>query len=354
MTVGVGILGFAHGHVNSYCTQWRDKPELGIRVVAGWDHEPGRLEKAAGGFGLRAYDDVDALLANADIQAVIIAAETARHAELVERAAAVGKAIVLQKPMALTLGEADRIVSAVERAGVPFTLAWQMRVDPQNVEMREMIRGGTLGRVFTVRRRHGLSVHLWPGFADTWHVNPALNRDIWADDASHAIDFIHYLLGVPETVTAEMATLHDPRIPNDNGVALFRYPNGGPLVEVVCSFTCPAAENTTEIIAERGTIIQNYGDAPSANVPRPEGACGLKWYTAESGQWTCSDIASPAGHGERIAGLVAPLAEFLQGRRPPIATAEEGRTSLRMTLACYVSSREGRRVRIDDGSIAAV
>jgi predicted dehydrogenase len=123
---------------------------------------------------------------------------------------------------------------------------------------------------------------------------------------------------------------------------------------VTCSFVCPAAENTTEVIGEKGTIVQNYGDVPSCNVPRPAEACGQKWYTVESKQWTCSEIASPSNHGARIAGLAAPLAEFLQGRRPPIATAEEGRTSLRMTLACYVSTREGRRVRIDDPSIADV
>jgi predicted dehydrogenase len=71
----------------------------------------------------------------------------------------------------------------------------------------------------------------------------------------------------------------------------------------------------------------------------------------ERKDWTCSDIPSPAGHGERIAGLAGPLAEFLRGERPPIATAEEGRTALRMTLATYVSVREGRRVRLDDPAI---
>ena len=109
------------------------------------------------------------------------------------------------------------------------------------------MQSGTLGQVFMVRRRHGLAVHTWKGFAQMWHNDPALNRDIWADDAAHAIDFLHWLLGVPETVTAELATIHDPRVPNDNGVAIFRYPDGGPLAEVVCSFTCPAAENTTEV-----------------------------------------------------------------------------------------------------------
>ena len=55
-----------------------------------------------------------------------------------------------------------------------------------------------------------------------------------------------------------------------------------------------------------------------------------------------------------IAGLAGPLADFFHGRRPPIATAAEGRTALRMVLACYVSSREGRRVRLDDPAVGQV
>jgi len=353
MSVRVGILGFAHGHVHAYCTQWRDRPELGIAVVAGWDHDADRLQQTTDAFGCRPFTDAAALLAEAEVQAVVVSAETSLHADLVEQAAAAGKAIVVQKPLALTLSEADRIVAAVERHGVPFTVAWQMRTDPQNIQVRELVRSGSLGRICMVRRRHSLGTHLWPGFAATWHNRPEYNRDIWADDTSHPVDFIHWLLGVPETVTAELDTIVDPRVPNDNGIAVFRYP-GGPLAEVVCSFTCAAHENTTEVVAEQGTIIQNYGDGPSCGVPRPEGACGLKWYLVETGAWVCSDIPTPPDHGYRIAGLAEPLAQFLRGQRPPIATAEEGRTSLRMVLASYVSSREGRRVRLDDEAIARV
>lgn len=353
MTIKVGILGFAHGHVNAYCNQWRDIPALDISVVAAWDHDAARLSQNATTYGLHPYADAGTLLADSEVDGVIIAAETSLHAELVERAAAAGKAIVLQKPVALTMAEADRIVSAVNRHSIPFTMAWQMRVDPQNVQIKELMSSGELGKIFMVRRRHGLNTHQWPTFTSLWHTKPELNRDIWADDAAHAIDFIHWLLGVPQSVTAEIDSLCDPRVPNDNGIAVFRYP-GGPLAEVVCSFTCPAAENTVEVVGEKGAIIQNYGDVPSCNVPRPEGACGLKWYTSDSQKWTCSDIASPPNHGHRIAGLAAPLSEFLHGRRPPIATAEEGRTSLQMTLACYVSTREGRRVRIDEDAIRQV
>ena len=71
--------------------------------------------------------------------------------------------------------------------GVKFTLAWQMRTDPQNLRMKQLVREGTLGRIVMVRRRHALSTHVWPGFENSWHVKPELNRGMWADDASHAI-----------------------------------------------------------------------------------------------------------------------------------------------------------------------
>ncbi|MBM7563232.1 Gfo/Idh/MocA family protein [Paenibacillus sacheonensis] len=348
-TIGVGILGFAHGHVNAYCEEWK-QADLGVRVVAGWDHAPERLEAAVNAYGLEGCDSAETLLAREDVQAVVIASETSRHADLVQLAAAAGKAIILQKPIALTMAEADKIVAAVERHGVPFTLAWQMRVDPQNVQMKAWLQGGELGQVFMVRRRHGLNAGLNADFANTWHVDPASNRDIWADDSSHPADFIHWLLGEPESVTAELASLFNPRIPNDNGIAIYRYA-AGPIAEVSCSFTCHAIQNTTEIIGERGTIVQNYGDAPSANAPRPDAGAGLRRFDAAANAWVDSDIASPPNHYERIRGLAVPLAAFLRGEREPLATAEEGRTSLRMVLATYVSSREGRRVSLNDPAV---
>ena len=195
------------------------------------------------------------------------------------------------------------------------------------------------------RRRHCLSTHLWSGFESSWHVQPELNRGMFMDDAAHPADWLLWMFGRPESVTAEIETILNPKVPDDNGVAVFRYPDGM-LAILECSFTCVAGENTTEVIGEKGVIIQNYGDAPSANCPCPEGGIGLKWYVHGDEQWTVSDIPSPASHGERIAGLAKPLADFLHGGRP-ICTAEEGRDTLRMVLACYESSEEGRKVVLE-------
>lgn len=337
------ILGFAHAHVGMYLEGWRESPALGIEAVAGWDHDATRLQESATKFGLEAVADLTALLARREIESVVIGAETSRHADLVIAAARAGKRIVLQKPLALTLAQADAIVDVVDATGVPFSLAWQMRVDPQNLRMKQLVTDGTLGRILQVRRRHGLPAHLWAGFDCSWHVQPELNRGLWADDAAHAIDFLFWLLGPPRSVMAEIATLVNPRMPDDNGIAVFRYADGA-FAEVVFSATCTAAENSTEIVGERGCAIQNYGDAPSCNVPRPVDAVGLKWFLRDAHAWTDSGLPSPAGHGARIKALSGPLADFLHGRRPPIATAAEGRDVLRLTLACHDAAASGRRL----------
>ena len=345
MSIGLGILGFAHGHVNMYCAKWREMPEPEIHLLAGWDHDSARAQQAHKGIGVEIHPSVEELLGRPDIDAVVIAAETSLHADLAEAAAAAGKTIVMQKPLALTMEQADRIVDAVRSANVPFTMAWQMRVDPQNIRMKQLIEDGTLGRIVMVRRRHGLATHVWPNFEDLWHAKPELNRGMWADDAAHPVDFLLWLLGEPESVMAEIDTLLNPKIPDDQGVAIFRYDDG--TFAIVCSsFTCIAGENTTEIVGEKGVAIQNYGDGPSAGAPRPEGAPGLKWLVHGESEWVVSDIPSPPGQGVRIAALAEPILEFLQGKRPAIATAEEGRTALKMTLACHDSSEQGRRIRL--------
>jgi predicted dehydrogenase len=339
------ILGFAHGHVSMYCDAWKEQPELGIEVVAAWDHDAKRLADVAEKRGLRAFDDAANLLAQSEIEAVIIGAETSRHAELAVAAAQAGKKIVLQKPMALTLAQADAICAAVEKSGVPFTLAWQMRVDPQNLRMKQLIQDGTLGRTLMVRRRHGLGTQLWADFENSWHAKRELNRGMWADDAAHAIDFLYWLLGRPLSVFAEIDTLLNPKVPDDQGIAVFRFA-GGAFAEVVSSFTLIAGENTTEIVGEKGCLIQNFGDLPSCNAPRAKDAVGLKWILRGDKEWTDSGIPSPAAHAERIKGLASPLAEFLHGRRASIATAEEGREVLRLVLACHESSDAGQRLQL--------
>jgi len=344
----IGILGLAHGHVYSYGEVWKNDPQLGITISAAWDHDKERLVSGAERLNIpHRYDSADELLENPDIEGVVISSETKFHAELAVKAANKKKKIILYKPMALTLSQADDIVDTVERNDVAFTMGWQMRTDPQNQKIRELLHSGELGKLFMLRRRHCLETHKWVDFNKSWHVDPAMNRDIWADDAAHAIDFIYWMLGDPVSVTAELSCIFDPLVLNDNGIALFKY-ESGVIAEACCSFTCHAAEATTEMYFENGTILQYFGDAPSTNHSRPAGLCGLKWKKHGVDEWIESEIPSPASHGERIGWQAEQFATFLHGKRPPIATAQEGRASLKMVLSTYLSNNRGQRVLIDD------
>ena len=347
MSVKLGALGFAHGHVFAYGGKWAEDPSLGIEFTKGWDWDPVRKADGCAKLKMAEAADVNEVLRSSD--AVVISAETAFHAKLVEMAAAAKKDIVCYKPISLSMQEADRMAEAVEKNGVRFTLAYQMRMDPQNIKIKEIIDSGAIGPVYQYRRRHGLSTHLWGNFADTWHNEKVLNRDIFADDSSHPVDMMNWIFGVPETVMCEVATMDDPRIANDSGIALFKY-KSGLIAQIHCNFSSCTTEPTTEVYGKNGTILHYYGDAVSCHGLTRSGP-GLKWYVNGDKDWTVSEIESPAAHGWRIANEYVMLGEFLRGERGPICSVYEGRDSLRMVLACYVSAREGRRVRIDDPAV---
>ena len=341
MALGIGIVSAAHGHVNAYAAEIKAMDDA--NVVAVWDDEAQRGQQAAENAGAEFVADLPAMLARQDVGAVIIGSPTSRHAAHVEAAAAAGKHILLQKPMALTLADCDRILQAVGDGGVRFSMAWQMRCDPQNQWMRDTVRSGRLGKIVMVRRRHCLSTHLWKGFEDTWHVRPELNRGMFMDDAAHPADWLYWMLGRPESVIAEIETILNPKVPDDNGVAVYRFA-GGTLGILECSFTCVAADDTTNIYGETGTILQRWGDGPSCAPHLDPQAKAVRYRLAGEDAWTPVDIPTPPAHGHRIRGVARPAVEFLLGRRDPIATAEAGRVNVEMLLAAYTSAREGRRV----------
>lgn len=344
--IRIGILGFAHGHINGIAGEWSQHPEYGVRLICGWDYDEIRRKKSCAGLKIEETASADELVSRADIDAVVITSETAFHAELAVKAANAKKKIILYKPMALTLAQADSIVDAVNLNKVPFTVGWQMRVDPVNIKIKELIDSGGLGKPYFFRRRHCLGMHNNPDFKNMWHVDAKMNRDIFADDSAHAADWLQSLFGVPETVSCEMATMHIPEVKNDTGVALFKY-SSGLIVEMMFSSACSAAEITSEGYFEKGALQHYCGDGPGTRLPHGNQPA-LKWFIEGDTDWRISELTLPAGQWERIKAQAKPLADFLNGLRPPLCTAEEARNSLRMVLACYLSVREGGRVKIDD------
>jgi predicted dehydrogenase len=219
--INLGIISFAHGHVTAYCNQMKGWDD--VRLVATWDDDAERGRRSADQFGMEFTPHLEALLDRPDIDAVIVTSETNKHADHCIAAARAGKQILLQKPMALSLEDCDRIIEAVERAGVTLQMAFQMRCDPVNHAIKRLIDDGDLGRIGTLRRRHCLNLLFNETFLtgpSRWHIDPVANMGMFMDDAVHAADLLYWFLGEPVSVTAEIDNVLTDCAPDDTGMAI--------------------------------------------------------------------------------------------------------------------------------------
>lgn len=346
----IGVLSFAHGHVNAYCRQIKEFEDA--RLIACWDDDDARGAQNAATFEIPYVQNLEEILAREDIDCFMIASETNKHADLAVAALEAGKAVLLQKPMAITLSDCDRIIETVERTDQWFSMAFQMRCDPQNIRMKELVQSGAIGRVGAIRRRHCIGVLFNKGFVEgpsKWHISAEANKGMFFDDATHPIDWLLWTLGrKPASVIADIDNVLTTVAPDDTGVAIFRYADGL-FAEVFNSSVTHAAENTTEIYGDKGVIIQNHGDAPSCGI-KPPNPIGVKMFQTDRADlgWQDLGLPIPAGHGERIAGVARPFIDSLTAGIP-MCTAAEGRDSIELVLACYRSAETGMRVKFPFG-----
>jgi len=208
------------------------------------------------------------------------------------------------------------------------------------------VDAGAVGNIAVVRRRHCIPVLLNERFVTgptRWHLDPVANVGMFFDDATHAADWFYWIFGPPSSVVAEIDNVVTSVAPDDNGVAVYRFPNSmmGILFN---SSTTVAGVNTTEIYGDRGVIIQDYGDSPSVSAPRSEDAVPLRLIHQGEAAWTEFPLPIPASQAERIAAVPRPFIDYVRGVTDEHVSAEEGRVSVEMVLAAYRSAQEGRRI----------
>jgi predicted dehydrogenase len=345
--LGIGILSFAHGHAHAYATRMRTFDD--VRLVAAWDDNAERGQAAAATHGMEFVAGYEALLARPDIDAVIVTCETNRHVDVIEAACAAGKHILCQKPLATTLADCDRIIDAVERSGVHFQMAFQMRCDPLNQQIKRWVDEGAIGRVGAIRRRHCINFLFNPDLPKSpaaWHIDPVANVGMFFDDAVHAADFLYWVLGAPTTVMAEIDNVLTDVAPDDTGLAIYRWKSGTMGALFNASVTL-AGENTCEVYGDQGVIIQNWDDGVSTP-HAPAGVPALKLFRKSTGQWEGFEYTVPASHGERLQEVPRPWIDDLKAGHPSRCTARDGKVSVAMCVAAYESARTGRRISLEE------
>ena len=344
--IGIGVLSFAHGHAGMYCDVLQHFEDA--KLVAAWDADVSRGQEHATRFGMEYSASYQELLARDDIDAVIITAETSSHIELIEAACLAGKNILCQKPMVTTLADCDRVIEAVDKSGVHFQMAFQMRCDPLNRQIKKWIDEGAIGKVGAIRRRHCLDMLFNQDFINSsgkWHFDKEKNIGMFFDDAVHAADFLYWIMGKPVSVMAEIDNTLTDVAPDDCGMAIYKWQTetGAAMGTLFNSSVALAGENTCEVYGDKGVIIQNYDDLVSTR-NLPEGAQALKLFRAETGQWEYFEHQLPAHHGERIKAIPRIWLDNFKSGNAPTVSASDGKISVEMCLNAYQSSKEGKRI----------
>ncbi len=212
-------------------------------------------------YGIAArFETFEAALDWGEFDAVVITTPTFTHKALVVLAAAAGKHVFLEKPMAITLEECDAIIAATERHGVLLQLGFMRRFDPEFAAAYEHIQAGEIGRPMLVKSlTHG------PGLPPPWARDLAKSNGMLAEVNSHDWDCVRWLMGSnPQRVYAEIANFkgsaHHINTPHfyDNAIVNIRFESGG-LGSI--SGVCPCEygyDARVEIVGERG--LMQIGD----------------------------------------------------------------------------------------------
>jgi predicted dehydrogenase len=200
---------------------------------------------------LRAYDRVDELVADPDVEAVYVATPTYRHLPAVLAAAAAGRDILCEKPLALTVAEAEAMIRACEAAGVRLGTCFYQRYNARHREIRRLLEAGRIGRVTAVRMNFSSRLPDLPG---AWRQEPAKGGGgSFTDMAVHCVDLLRFLFGEMHEVSAFLATLAATYPVEDTSSALFRLDGGIQAVVTSHWSTADSAESRSSVIEIGGT-----------------------------------------------------------------------------------------------------
>ena len=207
--IGYGGIGRVHGMAYRSLPFHYGLPADAVRIggVATTRAETAQAAAAELGCDFWTADYRD-LLANPAIDAVDVCVPNHMHAAIVEAAAAAGKHIYCEKPLAMDVAEAQRMVEAAARAGVKTQMTFNFRYYPAVLRARQLVEEGFLGRIFSFRGRYYRSSYIDPNKPISWRQQKAIaGGGTLFDIGSHILDMLYYVVGEFGAVQATLDTL---------------------------------------------------------------------------------------------------------------------------------------------------
>lgn len=351
--IGCGKVGSIHAEVLSFL------PES--RFLACCDASPERAEAFAARYGVRAYASLAELVRESDAEAVVVATPHPLHAESAVLAAASGRHVLIEKPMAASLADCDAILDAAREAGVTVGVISQRRFCPPVLRMKAAIDEGRIGRpvlgVATMLNWRDEAYYRSDPWRGRWETE---GGGVLVNQAPHHLDLLQWLMGPIDEIGGQWANLNHPTIEvDDTAVATVRFRGGGLGSIVVSLSQKPGLFSKVHIHGSNGASIGVETDRgatfvagvsaiaePPLNdlwtIPDEETSL-TRWQDEDREQFRQIDGATHY-HAEQTRDFLRAIREG----RPPLVTGEDGRTVVAMFEAIYRSQREARPIRFDE------
>lgn len=327
-----------------------------LELVAVCDVEPQHMENLLEKHGLqkdssiKRYTDYKELIKENEIQLAGIATESGSHADIALYCIEHGINVIIEKPMAMSIEDANLIIRMSEEKGVKVSACHQNRFNIAVQEMRNALENGRFGRL-----SHG-SIHVrWNRNKDYYTQAPW--RGTWSQDGGalmnqciHGIDLLRWMMGdeIDEVYGVTRQQFHDYLEAEDVGMAVIKFKNGGvATVEGTTNVYPQNLEETLYLFGEKGTVklggkstnnidVWNFSDETEEDQVKK----GLEEQTSNV-------------YGNGHTSLYADMVEAILNNRKPYVDAYAGKNALELVLAIYKSQKEGRAVKLPLDSFAS-
>ena len=313
----------------------------GLTISAVCDIVPERAEGNGAHEGVPAFTSYEEMLQRAECDIVTVCTPSGLHAAQGALAARAGKHVITEKPMAITLGQADDLVKACDDAGVFLFVVKQNRLNPPIQLLRRAVDKGRFGRIFlantTVRWQRPQEYYDAAPWRGTWEFDGGAIMN----QASHYVDLVQWLVGPVESVMAKTATQARRIEAEDSGVALLKFRSGALGVIEVNVLTYPRnLEGSITILGEKGSV--KIGGTAVNRVEH--------WlfadYDDDDKLVDSANTNPPNIYGFGHEGYYRNVLAVLRGEAQPQTDGRAGRKSLELILGIYESAKIGREVPI--------
>ena len=328
-----------------------------LEIVGVCDIIPDKMDELLEKHGLKNdstihhYTDYKEMIAKENPELISIATESGNHAEIALYCIENGINVIIEKPMAMSIEDADKIISLAEEKRVKVSACHQNRFNIAVQELRKAIEGGRFGKI-----SHG-SIHVrWN--RNKGYYDQAPWRGTWAQDGGalmnqciHGIDLLRWMMGdeVEEVYGATRQQFHDYLEAEDVGMAVVKFKNGAiGTIEGTTNVYPKNLEETLYIFGENGTV--KIGGTSTNNIDVWDFADETEADSKNKGLEEATSNVYGNGH----TSLFADVIEAIENDRKPYVDAVAGRNALEMILSIYKSQKTGMSVKLPLSSFASI